>query len=114
MKKEELCKKILNLNEKIVIVGPTLKEEKKPGKHIRVYYKGGRLADIYVGKAKNGKSTLMSKAYKEQFKDNIEKKEKFEKIVKDAVSNDDNLLKVLSNKEKFQLIKEAFEKNGQR
>ena len=100
----------MNLNENIVIVGPTLKEEKNPSKHLRVYYRGGRLADIYAGPSKNGKSTLMSKAYKEQFKDNIEKKEKFEKIVKDAVSNDDNLLEVLSDKEKFQLIKEAFEK----
>ena len=66
MKKEELCKKILNLNEKIVIVGPTLKEEKKPRKHLRVYYRGGRLADIYVGPSKNGKPTLMSKAQKKR------------------------------------------------
>ena len=111
MKKEELCKKILNLNEKIVIVGPTLKEEKSPGKHLRVYYKGGRLADIYAGHYKSGKPKLMPGKYEnlfEEFKDSKEKE--FNEIRKEAGSNDDNLLKVLSNKEKFQLINEAFEK----
>ncbi len=112
MDKKEICKKIKEINHKIVIVGPTLKDENDPDTHLRVYYKGGRLANIGTGKRE--KSALMSKKYENQFKDNIEKTKKFNDIRKKAASNEENLIKVLSNKENFKLINEAFERKWQK
>lgn len=58
MENKELCKKLLDLNENIVIVGPDYSKKNK----LRVYNTGGRIARIYVGE-RNSKSELMTDGY---------------------------------------------------
>lgn len=106
MKKKLECKKILNLNEGIVIVGPAY-DNSKIGKKLRVYLNGGAIGAIYVGDRKNGKSELIDKEY---IKYSDDKKTFESNIDKEKLTNDDEVMQKLTSKEYIQLCEKALDK----
>ena len=102
MENKEICKKMMDLNEKIVIVGPTLgkdtDKEKEKEKKLRVYYKGGLLAKIDI----DGKIELMDKGYaKNVYCSNPEK-------LKEFIANP--TIETISNSLFLNLAEEAFDR----
>lgn len=102
MENKEICKKMMDLNEKIVIVGPPLgkdtdKEKEKETK-LRVYYKGGLLAKIDI----DGKIELMDEGYaKNIYCSNPEK-------LKEFIANP--TIETISNSLFLNLAEEAFDR----